>query len=110
MVIPDTGISCTAVTGSATPVPGTTMGFTAGSASSPARQAQSGSSYVSFPGLAGGTYTLVPLVSPGYYPQIACWKKAVNTPASGTGLSQTLSEPVNADTLTWNVGYTPGAP
>ncbi len=109
MVIPDTNISCTAVTGSATGVPGTTMGFTAGSASSPARQPQSGSAYVSFAGIVGGMYTLAPLVSGGYYPQIACWKKAVNTPASGTGLSQTLSEPTNADTLTWDVGYTRGA-
>lgn len=111
MVISGADISCNAVYTATSPVPGTTMGFTAGSASNPARQGPIGQNYYApFPGLVGGSYTLAPQVAPGYYLQAACWKKLLNAPLSGTGLSQSLSEPTPGDTLTWDLGYTLGTP
>lgn len=65
---------------------------------------------MTFPNIAGGNYTEAPTVPASYVLTNACWSKSLNTPASGTGLSNALSVPTDADTITWNLGYTLGSP
>ena len=109
-VIIDAGASCAGVQSSTLGVPSATHQFSAGSASQPAAQVQSGASYVSFNGIVGGNYTTVPTVPADYILNKVCWQKSLNSPASGEGLSTTLSISTESDTLTWNLGYTVGTP
>ena len=110
MVVSTADTSCTAVKNSAIGAGGTVHRFSAGSASQPAAQTQSGTSYVTFAGIVGGSYTLIPTPPINDVLVRACWAKSLNTPLLGEGTSTTLSVPTDADTITWNVGYTYGTP
>lgn len=102
--------SCAAIRSSAIGVGGTVHQFTAGSASQPAPKTQSGTSYVNFPNIVGGSYTLVPDPQDAAYTFArACWAKSLNAPLSGEGLTTNLSISTDSDTDTWDVGYTYGA-
>ncbi|MBI3576964.1 hypothetical protein HY086_02930 [Candidatus Gottesmanbacteria bacterium] len=107
VIVNPSDTSCPTIKASTTPLTGTVHQFSAGSASQPAAQTQTGASYVTFSTIVGGTYTLASVSGGNYAVQRACWVKAVNTPTSGEGLTTTLSIPTNADTLTWDIGYTP---
>ncbi len=110
VVVDSASASCATVQGSTAGVPGTTHQFTAGSASQPAAQAQSGASYVTFSGVVGGTYTVSPTVPASYALTRACWSRTFNAPTSGEGLTTTLSVPLESETLTWDLGYRLGTP
>lgn len=104
-----TGDSCATVQASATGLEGSTFQFTAGSASQPAPLTQAGSGYVAFTGIVGGTYTIVPDAG-NFELARACWRKTLNAPLSGEGLTTTHAEPLDGDSLIWDVGYIPIAP
>lgn len=113
VVVPYNTSQCADVIASTTGINGTTLGFSAGSASQPAPQTQSGASYVTFSNIMGGNYTLAPTLPAGYSSYVlalACWRAQLNTPTSGTGFTASLSVPTNYDTLTWDVGYGPPGP
>ena len=103
------GDNCATIQASGAGLDGATFQFTGGSASQPPPLTQSGSSYVTFAGIVGGTYTIVPNAG-NYELARACWSKALNAPLSGEGLTTTQSVPFDGDTLTWDVGYIPIAP
>lgn len=103
-------ISCSDVRASTTGINGAIHQFTAGSASQPAAQTQSGASYVTFGGVVGGSYTISPTVPSTYVLARACWSRTLNAPTSGEGLTTTLSEPTDSETLTWDLGYRLGVP
>lgn len=103
--------SCTAVRASTTGVsPAAIHRFTAGSASQPGFQIQTGDTYVTFADVVGGTYTIAPTVSASYVLKAACWSRTLNALTTGEGLTTTLSEPLDSETLTWDLGYTLGTP
>lgn len=102
--------SCATINGSTTGVSGTVHQFSPASASTPSAQTQSGANYVTFSNIVGGTYNLVQTPPADYVARNVCWTKVLNTPAAGSSMSETLSEPIDTDTLTWNVGYTLGTP
>lgn len=109
-VVVHANATCADIQASAVGVAGTVHQFTAGSASQPAPQSQSGASYVTFSNILGGSYTASPTVPANYNLVLACWSKQLNSPNSGTGSTESLSEPTDADTLTWDLGYTAGSP
>lgn len=103
--------SCTAVRASTTAVsPAAIHAFTPGSASQPTPQTQVGASYVTFAGVVGGTYTISPTVPASYVLNFACWSRTLNALTTGEGLTSTLSEPLENETLTWDLGYLLGTP
>ncbi len=108
VVVTAADTSCTTVRASTSGINGATHQFTAGSASQPAAQTQSGASYVTFGSVVGGTYTISPTVPASYVLANPCWSKS--TGSSGAGLSQSLSVPTDGETLTWDLGYTLGTP
>lgn len=110
VIVSSADTSCAAVRASTNGINGSVHQFTAGSASQPAPQTQSGSSYVSFFGLVGGTYTITPTVPADYILSRACWTKLLNSPTSGEGLTVNLSVPTDADGITWDIGYIAGNP
>lgn len=100
--------SCTAIRAvptTAGQITGTSIGFTASSADQPTPQTQSGANYVTFANEPGGIYTVDPQVPSGNWVLAGyCWSNTNGTPPS-TGASSTLGD---AETLTWDVGYTLG--
>ncbi|MCL4360462.1 hypothetical protein M1555_04405 [Patescibacteria group bacterium] len=103
--------TCADTRASTTGINGTAFQFAAGSASQPAAQTQSGAGYVTFINVLGGNYTISPSLSdPSYILANTCWSQQINTPATGQGLSGSLSVPNDPDTLTWDLGYTYGTP
>lgn len=108
VVVSNADTSCTAVNSSAVALSGTSFAFSPSSASQPTPQTQSGSTPVTFSSVVGGTYILSPTVPTANYSLArGCWTKTLNAPSSGEGMTTDLSVPTDADTLTWNVGYTP---
>jgi hypothetical protein len=83
---------------------GTVFQFTPSSASQPAPQTQSGSSYVVFNNAAIGTYIIAPQAPAGYTSPTYCWSRST-APTSGTANTADLYA---GDTLTWDIGYVHG--
>ncbi len=111
VVLPGSGLStCSVVRAATTGINGTVHGFTGGSASQPTPQTQTGASYVTFPNIVGGSYTISSTASPDYVLTTACWTRTLNALTTGEGLSASLSEPLDNETLTWDLGYTLGTP
>lgn len=104
VVVTASDTSCAAVRASTTGVVGTVHKFTAGSASQPPAQTQTGSSYVQFSNLTLGSYTLSPTVPQNYSLKRSCWEKVL-AGSQGQGMTQTLE---SGETLTWDLGYTAG--
>ena len=96
--------SCAAVRASGTGITGTVHQFSPSSASHPAPQTQSGSSYVVFNNLIVGPYTINSQAPVQYVLARACWSDSLSA-TSGEGFTQTLGA---ADTVTWDLGYTLG--
>ena len=65
---------------------------------------------MTFTNIVGGSYTLNPTAPINYNILLPCWRTQLNSPTSGTGLTNNLSEPTDSDTLTWDLGYSAGAP
>ena len=110
VVVSPSDTSCSAVASSTTGITGAVHQFTAGSASQPTPQTQSGNNYVSFSPIVGGSYTIASTAPSDYTLTRACWSKSLNAPLSGEGLSTTLSVPTDGDTLAWQLGYTFSGP
>ncbi len=103
VVVINADTSCAAVRASTTGLDGTVHGFTAGSASQPQPQTQSGLTFVQFNNRPVGSYTLAPVPPAGYVIRRACWGESGG--ATGEGLTRTLD---TGETLTWELGYTLG--
>ncbi|MBI3559849.1 hypothetical protein HY087_01845 [Candidatus Gottesmanbacteria bacterium] len=105
-----TDTSCAAVLASTTYLDGTIFFDTPSSAQQLIPTTQASGAYVSWSNVLGGTYTLADIYAANYVPARACWSRSLNAPTSGEGYTTTLSVPTDNETLTWDVGYTLGAP
>ena len=100
-----TDTTCAAVSNSSTGISGTQFSFSAGSASQPVAQTQSGNTAVSFTNLPVGSYNIdYTLPTATYTPVIPCVYQ--NGVLVAYGDSATLS----GGTLEWRIGFTAGSP
>lgn len=104
MRVDKTDTSCAAVRASVTGITGTVHQFSPSSASQPAPQTQSGSTYSVFTGVIPGSYTIASQAPAGYVFARACWDRST-APTTGETLTASL---LPSDTLTWDLGYTLG--
>ncbi|OGG23850.1 hypothetical protein A3A79_01440 [Candidatus Gottesmanbacteria bacterium RIFCSPLOWO2_01_FULL_43_11b] len=101
MVVSLSDTTCPTVRASSEGADGTVHQFLSGSASQPAPQTQSGTTYVQFNNLIQGDYTIDPVPPANYSLVRACWSQEPGG-SQGEGVSRTLA---GVDTLTWDLGF-----
>lgn len=102
--------SCVSVRASYDGISGTTFSFTPSSASNPAPKNQTGATYVQFPNLRGGTYTIIANThNASYVPKLYCYASSTRGSGISPSLSWNLSVPTDGEKISWDLAYVFGS-